>query len=759
MTAYRVQTPFPTFLDTSGSPLNDGYVYIGTTGINPETSPLSLFWDADLTQPAANPVRTINGFFSRSGSPGRIYIASDECSVTVRDKNKVLAYTDLRAATTSFLGETNTFIRTVDQFNDGVGFTAGVSTQVTLSVAPASEANVLVTFDGVVQHQSTFTLSSNVITFDAAIPAGTSQVQVLSGKTAPIGASTADLVNYTAPGTGGKTLTTASALGTFCFTSWYDSIQEALNTGASVVYLDDDHTQATGVTVPAGVLFADFGGSITITATGVDAVTLGGDNARAQNLRVIGPGSGNGRGIYASGITNPSINGNKVSGWTFGIQVSDCYSYDINGNRIWNGVYNASSAADIFVYSSTDGERGVITGNFCLSNIDSGISVALQNADFNVIIKGNIVIPCDAYGEAELDFADIYQRYGIIVGYNGGLETRAVVEGNIIRKSGYAGIYTQGGTFPVGTVTVRGNIVSFCGYSTKYPADVSLRAGIHLKSGGNGDVCTGNIVADCGSTSTPTNSAGIKVSHSVADSVNSPRPLVADNQVIRSLGYGIWLTNRPHNTKIDSNKVFSSALEGIYVAPSGSSDDGNVEITNNTVEMTVIKAAIVCDIASGTQPSKVHGNKLVGVDKTTSGTDNVAIFVAGPVSVKNNTMDTFYYGIYKNEATNAREIGKISGNDLINLNTGMYAGAGTGILVVSGNTYDTVGTQFSGPIYEGVVVGTAVLVAAASIPVTGTWAAGDMVKRVPAAIGQPKGWVCDTGGAAGTFNFTSEGNL
>jgi hypothetical protein len=70
---YIIESPFPSFNDTDGSPLNNGYVYVGSANLNPVTDPIPVYWDAALTQPAAQPIRTINGYLSRNGSPGRIY--------------------------------------------------------------------------------------------------------------------------------------------------------------------------------------------------------------------------------------------------------------------------------------------------------------------------------------------------------------------------------------------------------------------------------------------------------------------------------------------------------------------------------------------------------------------------------------------------------------------------------------------------------------------------------------------------------------
>ena len=85
-------SPFPVFNDLDGSPLENGYIFIGQSNLNPETAPVNVFWDSALTIPAAQPVRTVGGYPSRAGTPSRFYSATDTYSITVRNKNRVLVF-------------------------------------------------------------------------------------------------------------------------------------------------------------------------------------------------------------------------------------------------------------------------------------------------------------------------------------------------------------------------------------------------------------------------------------------------------------------------------------------------------------------------------------------------------------------------------------------------------------------------------------------------------------------------------------------
>ena len=99
----QIQSPFQQLFDTNGSPLDDGYVYIGTANANPETSPISIYWDDAGTIPAAQPLRTLNGYIVRSGTPARVYTALEDFSMTVKDRQGRVVFSVLDATSDSNL--------------------------------------------------------------------------------------------------------------------------------------------------------------------------------------------------------------------------------------------------------------------------------------------------------------------------------------------------------------------------------------------------------------------------------------------------------------------------------------------------------------------------------------------------------------------------------------------------------------------------------------------------------------------------------
>ena len=93
--SFEVTNPFPVFTDLKGEPLENGNLFIGTVSLNPETNPISVFFDEALTIPAAQPIRTIGGYPSRDGTPSNLFVTDETFSITVRDKNNKFVFSKL----------------------------------------------------------------------------------------------------------------------------------------------------------------------------------------------------------------------------------------------------------------------------------------------------------------------------------------------------------------------------------------------------------------------------------------------------------------------------------------------------------------------------------------------------------------------------------------------------------------------------------------------------------------------------------------
>lgn len=251
----------------------------------------------------------------------------------------------------SFLNGTDPGLRqtrtpTVDLFTAGVDFTAGSSTQVTLTNDPGSENNLIVTFDGVTQHRNTYTVSGAVVTFDAAIGSGVSNVEATYTTTQPAQTPADNSVTLAklADGTQGGLI--------------YYGVSGApteLAAGTSGQVLQ---TQGAGANPQWGTVSSDFVLLATNTPSAVSTSDLTAfDNATYNNYLVIGSltqssdgqtvgfrVSTDGGSTYRSTTSSYNFGGSKV---------------DDNGSE---GLFNATSQTFVHVATSAGAAAGESIG-------------------------------------------------------------------------------------------------------------------------------------------------------------------------------------------------------------------------------------------------------------------------------------------------------------------------------------------------------------------------------------------------------------
>lgn len=90
--AYPINSPYAQFTDGNGDPLENGYIWIGTANLDAAANPITVYWDAAATIPAAQPIRTLNGFPVWNGSPANIYVTPTSYSIRVLNKNGSLVF-------------------------------------------------------------------------------------------------------------------------------------------------------------------------------------------------------------------------------------------------------------------------------------------------------------------------------------------------------------------------------------------------------------------------------------------------------------------------------------------------------------------------------------------------------------------------------------------------------------------------------------------------------------------------------------------
>jgi hypothetical protein len=151
MSTIEVQPPYPAFAGADGQPLENGYIWIGIANLSPQTNPINVFWDAALTIPAAQPIRTLNGYPSYQGTPSRFY-AGSEYSIQVLNSKGSVVYTSLNGNFSSGSVATNATGN-------------GVQTVFSLSSGP-----IAIYINGVYQNQNTYTFANGNVTFSQAPP-------------------------------------------------------------------------------------------------------------------------------------------------------------------------------------------------------------------------------------------------------------------------------------------------------------------------------------------------------------------------------------------------------------------------------------------------------------------------------------------------------------------------------------------------------------------------------------------------------------
>lgn len=88
----KLGNPVPLFLDARGALLDAGHIYVGVADGDPETAPLDLFWNSDLTIPATQPLRTLGGMIINGVTPAAVFLAEDDYSMRVTDAFDTLVF-------------------------------------------------------------------------------------------------------------------------------------------------------------------------------------------------------------------------------------------------------------------------------------------------------------------------------------------------------------------------------------------------------------------------------------------------------------------------------------------------------------------------------------------------------------------------------------------------------------------------------------------------------------------------------------------
>jgi hypothetical protein len=157
MSALSIQPTYPIFTETDGQPLENGYIFIGAVNLNPIVNPIAAFFDAALTIPAVQPIRTLGGYPVYQGTPARLYVNSDY-SIQVQNSKGSPVYSAPAA--------TERYSRVVVDTPTPSNATGdGVQTIFTLASEP-----LFIYINGVYQNKNTYTFATGTVIFSEAPP-------------------------------------------------------------------------------------------------------------------------------------------------------------------------------------------------------------------------------------------------------------------------------------------------------------------------------------------------------------------------------------------------------------------------------------------------------------------------------------------------------------------------------------------------------------------------------------------------------------
>lgn len=313
MSLTQVTGPYPIFTDLDGSPLDDGYLYIGDQNDDPETNPIQVYWDSALTIPATQPIRTNSGYAWRNGTPGLLYTAG-AFSITIRNKrNEFVLYSpvgygfDPAAVSASVVK------------NDFVG--DGVEVDFTLSAAPSTILATNVFINGVYQEKDSYTLSGNVITFSVAPPLNSS-IEIMTNETGVINSGNATAISYTLTAPGAVAQTVQTKLEQYVSVEDFGAVGDGVADDATAINNAIGAVEAAGggrVYFPAGTFLV--GATLALP----DDVFLQGANQKATTIKLKAAANVNiiekkaGALGFGAGLFDLTIDGNDTNNTNGGI--------------------------------------------------------------------------------------------------------------------------------------------------------------------------------------------------------------------------------------------------------------------------------------------------------------------------------------------------------------------------------------------------------------------------------------------------------
>lgn len=393
MSIRTAKIALPFYPDTDGTPLEAGYVYIGKPGLNPMIHPITAYWDIEGTIPAEQPIRTIGGHPSRSGSIGSLVIPGPAYSLIVRNKNGALVFSDLSVyqdVDLESLAQINTLselFSVIGSDNAYVTLSAGtwivdddetIPSNITLDTPRGATINVA---------------SGETLTFSRPGQLLAGRYTVFTGSGTVVGLTTQYPEWHGAAGDGSTD--DSSAFNAMDFTGSTSSLQYKVELAPGATYqLDSVWDVDESIWIEGNCAKLQ-------SAAGITALRIGNSGRvnipRITRLRVIQTGASttttngvtyatNGTGIRLENVAHAQLIDVHAYVYQYGLYLGDTYGVNTSTLGIWAqncqyGIYGTAALNG----SKLRGDGGEIQQCYC--------GIALADGT-NVLVEGFIIETC-----------------------------------------------------------------------------------------------------------------------------------------------------------------------------------------------------------------------------------------------------------------------------------------------------------------------------------------------------------------------------
>jgi parallel beta-helix repeat protein len=576
MSALSIQVPFPVFNDRDGQPLDNGYVWIGVANLPPQTNPVNVYFDEALTILAPQPLRTINGYVSRAGTPAQLYINGVNFSILVQDSKGSMVY--------NFPEGTGAGASAVVNVKDFGAIGDGVADD-TAAIQAALNTGEDVFVPGTSAYYK-LTSALNMANKQRLYGEGERSTlrQITSLQNVVVGSSrtgcTVDNLRIYAVG---DISSYSDGAGIIFFSSSRCAVRNCLvenHRGAGVsIYSSNDCVVENNIFLNSPVANLE---PNTNSLADIAVVFSSSRNIVQGNICRSG---------QATGIIFQSISGNDACDDNIADSniVGDCKAYGIVAYRV-GGLTSGNSTSRAVISNNVIRNISGTILNSIPNNYSFGSGVYLQGAEDSVVI-GNTIKNTHS---GSVTFAQTLAP-GAIGATN---MTRFVIDGNVIDQEKMFGIHVgdpNTGGEPVGQGIISNNKIS----------NATL-TGITCINRGN-LIITGNAIDTTGS-------AGIRIGNTLTQRNNIA---INGNQVKNSGSTSNIEANFVNNLTINDNQTNTGSVHGISVLNSSkvSVKSNNVQnATSRSIQITsTCSEVMVCDNLIAGTGATIEGIRLDAV--------------------------------------------------------------------------------------------------------------------------------------------------